>query len=70
MPLLSAVTVISMRLSVAGDEGLKAACIRVNAAAVMLMEHLDERAGDYARREAEVAAAIGQLRRARAAAAA
>jgi hypothetical protein len=70
MPLLSEVTVLSMRLSMSGDEGIKAACVRVSTAAVALIENITERPHDYARREAEVEASAGQLRRARDAAAA
>jgi hypothetical protein len=48
-----------------GDEGLKDACVRVSAAAAAMVGHLDERPRDYARREAELEASVGQLRRAR-----
>lgn len=70
MPLLSEVMVLTVHLSMTGDEGLKEACTRVGAAAGALLEHLDERDRDYAKREEEMQAAVGQLRRARDAAAA
>jgi hypothetical protein len=70
MPLLSEVAILGVRLSMTGDEGIKGAAVRVTDAAGALLEHLDERPGAYAKREEEVRAAIGQLRRARDAAAA
>jgi hypothetical protein len=70
MPILSEVTVLSMRLGMAGDSRLKAACVRAGAAAAALLKHLDEHPCDYAKREAELEASVGQLRRARDAAAA
>ncbi len=53
-----------------GDETIKAATVRVTDAAGSLLDHLDERPAAYAKREEEVRAAVGQLRRARDAAAA
>jgi hypothetical protein len=70
MPLLSEVAVLGVRLSMTGDEAIKAATVRVTDAAGSLLEHLDESPAAYAKREEEVRAAIGQLRRARDAAAA
>jgi hypothetical protein len=70
MPLLSEVAVIGVRLSMTGDEAIKAATVRVTDAAGALLEHVDERPTDYVKREEELRAAVGQLRRARDAAAA
>ncbi|HVB41955.1 MAG TPA: hypothetical protein VNF47_04525 [Streptosporangiaceae bacterium] len=70
MPLLSEVFVLTVRLSMTGDDAIKLAADRLGQAAGGLVEHIDERDRDYAKREDEVQAAIGQLRRARDAAAA
>jgi hypothetical protein len=69
-PLRSEIVVMGVRLSMAGDEGIKDATIRVTDAAVALLEHIDECERDYKRRGEELRSAIGQLRRARDAAAA
>jgi hypothetical protein len=70
MPLLSEIAVLAIRLSMMGDEGLKDAADRITDATGALVENLAARNRDYAKQEAEVQAAIGQLRRARDAAAA
>lgn len=70
MPLMSEIALLAMRLSMAGDKDLKEATIRVSDATGMLIEDLAARDRDYAKREAEVRDAIGQLRRARDSAAA
>jgi hypothetical protein len=69
MPLLAEVSVLTVRLSMIGDAGIKEATVRVSDAAGALLEHIDERDGDYRKRADELQAAIGQLRRARDAAA-
>ena len=70
VPLLSEIAVLAVRLSMAGDAGLKDAASRITDATGMLVENLAVRERDYARREAEVREALGELRRARDAAAA
>jgi hypothetical protein len=70
MPLLSEVAVLGVRLSMSGDEAIKTATVRVTDAAGALLEHIDEGPAAYVKREEELRAAIGQLRRARDAAAA
>ena len=69
MPLLSEIAVLAIRLSLTGDAGLKDAAIRVTDATSALVEGMAARERDYVKREAEVQAAFGQLRRARDAAA-
>jgi hypothetical protein len=63
-PLRSEIVVMGVRLSMAGDERIKDATIRVTAAAVALLEHIDERDRDYKKRGEELQSAMGQLRRA------
>jgi hypothetical protein len=70
MPLMSEIAVLAMRMSMMGDQGLKDAASRISDATGMLVENLAARDRDYAKREDEVRDAIGQLRRARDAAAA
>ena len=70
MPLLSEIAILGVRLSMSGDEAIKAATVRVTDAAGALLEHIDEESAAYAKRGEEVRAAVGQLRRARDAAAA
>jgi hypothetical protein len=70
MPLTSEITVLAIRLSMMGGESLKDAADRISDATGSLVENLAARERDYAKREAEVRDAIGQLRRARDAAAA
>lgn len=65
MPLMSEIALLAMRLSMAGDEGLKDAASRINDATGALVENLATRDRDFAKREAEIQDAIGQLRRAR-----
>jgi hypothetical protein len=65
MPLLSEIAILGVRLSMTTDEEIKAATVRVTNAAGGLLEHIDERSAAYAKREEELKAAIGQLRRAR-----
>jgi hypothetical protein len=70
-PLLSEAVVLTVQMSMNGDQAVKDACERVGAAAAELVEHIgDEKPRDYAKREVELEAAVGQLRRARDAAAA
>jgi molybdopterin converting factor small subunit len=69
LPLLSEVAVLAIRLSITGDEELKEAATRIGDTTGALVEHMAAREGDYAKREADVNAALGQLRRARDAAA-
>jgi hypothetical protein len=70
LPLLSEIAVLAIRLSMTGDEGLKAAAARISETTGALVENTVAREREYAKREADVQAAIGQLRRARDAAAA
>lgn len=65
LPLLSEITVMCVRLSMAGDDEIKAATTRVGDAAGALVEFITEPAAEYLRREEEIRASIGQLRRAR-----
>jgi hypothetical protein len=65
MPLLSEIAVLGVRLSMTGDEAMKAATARLTDAAGALLEHIDERPAAFAKREEEMHAAIGQLRIAR-----
>ena len=69
-PLRSEIVVMAVRLSMAGDEGIKDATIRVTDAVAALLEHIDERERDYKKRGEDLQSAIGQLRRSRDAAAA
>lgn len=70
MPVLSEVMVLVIRLSMMGDPWLAGAADRLGKAAGALIEHIDERDRVWAGREAELQAAIGELRRARDAASA
>ena len=70
LPLLSEIAVLAIRLSMIGDEGLKDAATRISESTGALVDGMVARERDYAQREAEVQAALGQLRRARDAAAA
>jgi hypothetical protein len=47
LPLLSEVFVLTVRLSLTGDEQIKEATVRISDAAGSLLEHADERDGDY-----------------------
>jgi hypothetical protein len=64
-PLTTEIAVLGVRLSMTGDENIKAATIRLSAAAGALLEHITDRAPQYQERQEELSAAIGQLRRAR-----
>lgn len=70
LPLLSEITTLAVRLSMAGDGAVKDATDRLAGATGALLEHITESPAQYPQREQEVQAAIGQLRRARDAAAA
>ena len=65
LPLLSEITILCVQLSMIGDEDIKAATIHVGDAAGALVEFITESAAEYPRREEEMRAALGQLRRAR-----
>ena len=69
LPILSEISVLAIRLSMTGDEDLKQAT-RVSDAAGGLLSGIAEKETGYLEREAELQAAVGQLRRARDAAAA
>lgn len=70
LPVRSEIAVLAIRLSMSADKRVKAATERVSDAAGALVDHIDERDRKYARRQEELRAAIGQLRRARDAASA
>jgi hypothetical protein len=70
LPLMSETAVLAIRLSMAGDWGLKESAVRVSDAVGALTANMAARERDYAKLEADLNAAIGQLRRARDAAAA
>jgi len=65
LPLLSEITVLAIRLSMTGDEQIKDAAGRIGDATGALLQDIGAREHEYAKREAEVQAALGQLRRAR-----
>ena len=65
MPLLTEISVLGVRLSMTGDENIKAATVRLSEAAGALLEYIAEPAARYLKRQVELRAAIGQLRRAR-----
>jgi len=69
LPLMSEVTVLAIRLSMTRDKGIKAASNSVGEAASGLLEHLADKDRDYSKQEAALQTAIGELRRARDAAA-
>jgi hypothetical protein len=69
-PLRTEISVMAVRLSMTGDEHIKAATVRLGDAAGALLEHITEPDLEYQKRQEEMRAAIGQLRRARDAAAA
>lgn len=64
-PLRSEISVMAVRLSMTGDEEIKAATVRLGDAAGALIEHITEPDPGYRKRQEELRAAIGQLRRAR-----
>jgi hypothetical protein len=64
-PLRSEISVMAVRLSMTGDEDIKAATIRLGDATGALIEHITEPDPEYRKRQEELRAAIGQLRRAR-----
>jgi len=64
-PLRSEISVMAVRLSMTSDEDIKAATIRLGDAAAALIEHIAEPDPEYRKRQEELRAAIGQLRRAR-----
>ena len=70
LPLLSEIAVLAIRLSMTGDEGLMTAAARVSETTGALVDNMVARERDYAEREADVQAALGELRRTRDAAAA
>ena len=65
MPLRTEIAVLAVRLSMTGDENIKAATVRLSDAAGALLEHATEPGLRYQERQEELRAAIGQLRRAR-----
>lgn len=65
MPLRSEISVMALRLSMIGDENIKTATVRLSAAAGALLEHITEPDLQYQKRQEELRAAVGQLRRAR-----
>ena len=70
LPIMSEIAVLAIRLSMTGDEGLKDATTRVTDAAGGLLSGIAEKEPGYLKLEGEMNAAIGQMRRARDAAAA
>jgi hypothetical protein len=70
LPLLSEISVLAIRLSMVGDQGLKDAASRLSDAAGGLLTGIADKEPAYLKLEAEMTAALGQLRRARDAAAA
>ena len=64
-PLRSEISVMAVRLSMTGDENIKAATIRLGDAAGALLEYIAEPDPQYQKRQEELRAAIGELRRAR-----
>lgn len=70
LPLMSEIAVLAIRMSMTGDQGLKDAATRLGDATGALTRNMVARERDYVKLEAEVNAALGQLRRARDAAAA
>ena len=70
LPIMSEIAVLAIRLSMTGDEGLKDATTRVTDAAGGLLSGIGEKEPGYLKLEGEMNAAIGQMRRARDAAAA
>jgi hypothetical protein len=65
LPLLSEITVLCVRLSMIGDEGIKTATVRIGEATGAVLEHITEPEARYLKQQEEVQAALGQLRRAR-----
>lgn len=65
LPLLSEITTMAVRLSMVGDKAVKDATDRLGSAAGAVLENVTEPPAQFAQREEEVQAAIGQLRRAR-----
>jgi hypothetical protein len=63
--LRSEISVMVVRLSMTGDENVKAATVRLGDSAGALLEHITEPDPQYQKRQEELRAAIGQLRRAR-----
>lgn len=70
LPLMSEIAVLAIRMSMTGDQGVKDAAARLGDATGALTGNMVARERDYAKLEADVTAALGQLRRARDAAAA
>ena len=64
-PLRSEIAALAVRLSMTGDENIKAATIRLGDAAGALLTHITEPDPQYLKRQEELRASIGQLRRAR-----
>jgi hypothetical protein len=64
-PLRFEISVMAVRLSMTGDDDIRAATIRLGDAAGALIEHITEPDSGYRKRQEELRAAIGQLRRAR-----
>jgi hypothetical protein len=65
LPIMSEIAVLAIRLSMTGDEGLKGATTRVTDAAGGLLSGITEKEPGYLNLEAEMNAALGQMRRAR-----
>lgn len=65
LPLMSEIAVLAIRMSMNGDQKLKDATARLGDATGALMGNMVVRERDYAKLEAEVNAALGQLRHAR-----
>jgi hypothetical protein len=65
MPLRTEIAVLAVRLSMTGDENIKAATVRLSDAAGALLDHAGEPDPQYQERQEELRAAVGQLRRAR-----
>jgi hypothetical protein len=65
LPLMSEIGVLAIRLSMTRDAELTAASVRITAAVGSLVENLAARERDHAKREAELNAALGELRQAR-----
>lgn len=69
LPMLTEIYVLTVRLTLTSDERIRQAAGRLSDAAGGLLEHIDEPERAYRKREKEFEESIGQLRRARDAAA-
>jgi hypothetical protein len=70
LPLMSEIAVLAIRLSMTGDTEIKDAAVKISDAVGALAGSLVAKEKEYLRLESEMNAALGELRRARDAAAA